>query len=52
MSATGDMFDESLPGWPMNNSLAKRNNLYAMDQVRACLLAAVLEYLRVTGPLL
>ena len=33
-------FDHSLPGRPRNNSLAERNNLYVIDQVSTCLLAA------------
>ena len=36
----GITFDHSLPGRPMNNSFAERNNLYVTDQVSACLLVA------------
>ena len=36
----GTTFDHSLPGRPRNNSLAERNNLYVLDQVTTCLLAA------------
>ena len=36
----GITFDHSLPGRPRNNSLAERNNLYVIDQVSTCLLAA------------
>ena len=36
----GITFDHSLPGRPMNISLAERNNLYVIGKVSTCLLAA------------
>ena len=39
-SRAGDHVRSLAPGRPMNNSLAERNNLYVIDQVSTCLLAA------------
>ena len=40
LSAAGDHVRSQLPGRPMNDSLAERNDLYVIDQVSTCLLAA------------
>ncbi|CAJ1370505.1 unnamed protein product [Effrenium voratum] len=41
--ALGIQHDTSLPGRPQNNSLAERNVLTVIDQVRICVLAAGLQ---------